>query len=358
MTATVSRTPETGFWLQGNARLLNLSGSLLGAHLAHAGLIMFWAGTTTINEVSRLVPEQPLAEQKLLLLPHLASLGWGVGSGGVVVDTDSYFIIGVLHLVASAVLAAGGLYHIFVCSHDRLHDEPGRAAKFHYEWNDPKKLSFILGHHLIFLGVGALLSATKATSWGGIYDPAIGEVRLITEPNLNPAAIFGYIFGLVDGAWNGQGMVAVDNLEDVVGGHIWIGALEILGGIWHIITKPFGLVTKLLPINGEAILSYSLAGLSLMAFVSAYFIAVNTTVFPVEFYGADRLTASNTQFFLGLLFLGGHVWHAIQGWSGSPQMNQQAEYFQQLSATSGQNQASQISESLEANAEPSPETTS
>jgi photosystem II CP43 chlorophyll apoprotein len=109
-----SRDQEsTGFaWWSGNARLINLSGKLLGAHVAHAGLIVFWA--MNLFEVAHFIPEKPMYEQGLILLPHLATLGYGVGPGGEVVDTFPYFVSGVIHLISSAVLGFGGVYHSLI----------------------------------------------------------------------------------------------------------------------------------------------------------------------------------------------------------------------------------------------------
>ncbi|KYC43126.1 light-harvesting protein [Scytonema hofmannii PCC 7110] len=296
-------------WLVGNARLVDLSGQLLGAHIAHAGLIMFWAGAITVSEVTRFIPNVPMYEQGLILLPHLATLGWGVGFRGEVVDTYPYFVIGILHLVASAVLGAGGLFHVFRGS-ALLYNIGGRAAKFHYEWNDSKKLSLILGHHLIVLGFGAFLLVLKAMFFGGIYDTHLGDVRLISNPTLDPATIFGYLIGMKDGSWTLLGMASVDNLEDAIGGHIWVGLILVAGGIWHIVVQPFSWVRKIFPIdNSDEILSYSLLGLALMSFISAAFVGVNTTVFPIEFYGENRLVMADIQFFLGALAFLGFIWH-------------------------------------------------
>jgi len=77
---------STGFaWWSGNARLINVSGKLLGAHVAHAGLMVFWAGAMILFEVSHFVPEKPLYEQG--------------------------FICMLIHLISSAVLGFGGIYH-------------------------------------------------------------------------------------------------------------------------------------------------------------------------------------------------------------------------------------------------------
>ena len=42
---------------------VNLSGQLLGAHVADAGLQVFWAGAMTLLEVNHLRGEKPLYEQ-------------------------------------------------------------------------------------------------------------------------------------------------------------------------------------------------------------------------------------------------------------------------------------------------------
>jgi len=290
---------STGFaWWAGNARLINLSGKLLGAHVAHAGLIVFWAGAMTLFEVAHFVPEKPLYEQGFILIPHLATLGWGVGPGGEIVDTFPYFVVGVLHLVSSAVLGLGGIYHA-VRGPETLEEY---SAFFGYDWKDKNKMTTIIGIHLILLGCGALLLVLKACVFGGVYDswaPGGGDVRIITNPTLNPARIFGY---LTDTPFGGKGwIIGVDNMEDIIGGHIWIGLICIAGGVWHILTKPFGWARRALIWSGEAYLSYSLGALSLMGFIAAFYVWFNNTAYPSEFYGPTNAEASQAQAFTFLV---------------------------------------------------------
>lgn len=61
---TISRSPLSvqdladSPWWAGNARLTKLSGKLLGAHVAHAGLIVLWAGAMTLFELYHFNPAQ------------------------------------------------------------------------------------------------------------------------------------------------------------------------------------------------------------------------------------------------------------------------------------------------------------
>ncbi|MEM9164520.1 MAG: chlorophyll a/b binding light-harvesting protein, partial [Cyanobacteria bacterium P01_F01_bin.4] len=60
-----SIAPRPVGWWAGNARFINFSGKLLGAHIAHAGLIVLWAGAMTLFELSRYNPELAMYDQGL-----------------------------------------------------------------------------------------------------------------------------------------------------------------------------------------------------------------------------------------------------------------------------------------------------
>ncbi|NEQ68902.1 MAG: chlorophyll a/b binding light-harvesting protein [Symploca sp. SIO2D2] len=329
---TVSGTPmpaekysEDIPWWAGNARLTDLSGRLLGAHVAHGGLIIFWAGAMTLFELSRFDVTEPMYNQGLILLPHLATQGWGVGAGGEIISTYPYFVIGALHLISSAFIGFGGIFHALF-GPPYLHNY---SEFFGYDWKDSNKMTTIIGIHLILLGLGAFLLVAKAMFFRGLYDPGVTDVRVVSHPTLNPLVIFGYLFGAVGKNW----IAGVDNLEDVIGGHIWIGLICLGGGIWHIRTKPFEWVERLFVWSGEAYLAYSLGALALMGFIAAYFVSVNTTVYPEVFYGpalsikldvfpyfsatdstlySSRTWLANAHFWLAFFFLQGHIWHALR----------------------------------------------
>ncbi|CAN6476645.1 unnamed protein product [Victoria cruziana] len=262
-------TTSFAWWAGSNARLINLSGKLLEAHIAHAGLI----GAMNLFEVAHFVPEKPMYEQGLILLPHLATLGWGVGPGGEVVDTFSYFVSGVLHLISSVVLGFGGIYHALLGPETLEESFPF----FSYVWKDRNKMTTILGIHLILLAPGG------------------GYVRRITNLTLSPSIIFGY---LLKSPFGGEGwIVSVGDLEDIIGGHVWLGFIGILGGIWHILTKPFAWACHAFAWSGEAYLSYSLGALSIFDFTTCCFVWFNNTTYLSEFYGPTGPEAFQAQTF-------------------------------------------------------------
>ncbi|WP_320675083.1 chlorophyll a/b binding light-harvesting protein [Prochlorococcus sp. MIT 1341] len=315
-------------WYAGNSGVTNRSGKFIAAHAAHAGLMMFWAGAFTLFELARYDAAIPMGNQGLICLPHLATLGIGGIENGVITDFYECTVIGVLHLIFSGVLGAGGLLHSLKFE-GNLSEANGRPKKFDFKWDDPDKLTFILGHHLIFLGLGAT-QFVEFAKYHGIWDSAKGVVRTI-EPNLSFAAV-----------WNHQAdFLSISSLEDVMGGHAIIALITIAGGAFHIATKQFGEYTSFKGkglLSAESVLSYSLAGAGYMALIAAFWCSTNTTVYPTEFYGevlklnfeffpyftdtAQGLTGeahtarawlANAHFFLGFFFIQGHLWHALRG---------------------------------------------
>jgi photosystem II CP43 chlorophyll apoprotein len=287
-------------WWAGNARFIELTGKFLGAHVAHASLIMFWSGSITLFELSHFVEEKPLYEQGFILLPHLATLGFGVGPGGEITSVYPYFLIGVGHLIASAFLSVGGIYHaIFGPS---LLEETTVAHIFSFVYQDRFRMTAILGAHLGTLGLGALLLWLHGV-YLGVYDTFAsggGDCRLIahTRELLNPYILFRY---LGRAPFTQGWIVSVNNMEDLLAGHYWVGVMLCIGAVLHIVTKPQLLIGRSFTWSAEAYLSYSLSALATCGFIAAIYSWYNNTAYPSEFYGPTGPEASQAQAFTFLV---------------------------------------------------------
>tara|TARA_Y100001968_G_scaffold183133_1_gene167738 strand:- start:10055 stop:11095 length:1041 start_codon:yes stop_codon:yes gene_type:complete len=317
-------------WWAGNSGVTNRSGKFIAAHAAHTGLIAFAAGASTLWELARFDPSVSLGHQSSIFLAHLASIGIGFDETGTIWTGANVASVAIVHLIASMVYGAGGLLHSVYFDSEMQNSDVTQARKFKLEWNNPKNMTFILGHHLIFLGVANI----QFVEWArihGIYDVAQGAVRQV-EYNLNLNAIWNHQFDFL----------SINSLEDVMGGHAFLAFLMISGGALHIAQRT-GEYTKYKGagiLSAEAILSFSLAGIGWMAIVAAFWCAQNTTVYPTEFYGdpliqkftiapywidsgdfsdssaffghSTRAALTNVHYYFGFFFIQGHLWHALR----------------------------------------------
>jgi hypothetical protein len=170
-----------------------------------------------------------MGQQPLIALPHLATLGIGFDADGVLMgDTKPVLAIAIVHLVSSMVLAAGGLLHSLLLPGNLEESEVAKARKFNIEWDNPDKLTFILGHHLIILGFAVILLVEWARVHG-VYDPAIGAVRQV-EYDLNLAEI-----------WNHQTDIHGFETLEKLGFHDWGFDYVLLDFLGDVVCGGFGL---------------------------------------------------------------------------------------------------------------------
>ena len=239
-----------GWWV-GNSVVTNRAGRFIGSHVGHTGIICFATGASCLWELSRFDPSVPMGHQSSIYLSHLASLGIGFDEAGIWTGAG-VATIAIFHLIFSMVYGGAGLAHSLFFDPDLQGGPIGRVDKFKLEWDNPDNMTFILGHHLIFLGVANIWFVEWARVHG-IYDPALGAVSTVFP---------GYgDFGMV---WGHQfDFISIDSLEDVMSGHAFLAFLQITGGAFHIATRQVGEYTKFKGdglLSAEAILSWSLAG--------------------------------------------------------------------------------------------------
>ena len=154
------------------------------------------------------------------------------------------------------------------------------------------------------LGTASLVLFVKSVYINGLYDSwsaGGGDIRLVKETSvtLNP-----YILGryLVRAPFGSEGwIISINNIEDLIGGHYWLGMYLILGSLWHLQTRPLRSIVRGFTWSGEAYLSYSLASLSLCGSIAAVYSWYNNTAYPSEFYGPTGPEASQAQGFTFLV---------------------------------------------------------
>ena len=269
---------------------------------------MLWAGSMVLFELSHFVTEKPVYEQGFIVVPHLSTLALCIDNvgqiapGGEIADVYSYFVSSVLHLISSGILGLGGMYHAII-GPERL-EETSYGFVFGYQWQDRFRVTAILGSHLGTLGSSSLLLFAKAVYLGGLYDTwssGGGDVRLVKDScvTINPLVLGRY---LARAPFGSEGwIISINNLEDLVGGHYWIGVYLIIGSAWHVQTRPIGIVVRGFTWSGEAYLSYSLSAIALCGFVAATYAWYNNTAYPSEFYGPTGPEASQAQSFTFLV---------------------------------------------------------
>ena len=90
-------------------------------------------------------------------------------------------------------------------------------------------------------------------------------------------------------------------MEDLIGGHYWVGISCLIGGVWHIQTRPLGIIVRGFTWSGEAYLSYSLSAIALCGSIAAIYSWYNNTAYPSELYGPTGPEASQAQRFTFLV---------------------------------------------------------
>ena len=262
-------------WWSGNARFIPLSGKFLGAHLVHAGIIIFWSGSMGFFELSHFAQEKPFYEQGSILLPHLATLSFSIGPGGEMLDIYSYFVVGALHMLLSGILALGGLYHSIV-GPETL-EETSYGYAFSYSWQDRYRITTLLGSHLGIIGDASLLLFLKGVSIEGFYDTWAsggGDIRLIKETSVS----------------------LNNNMEDFIGAHYWLGLSFLGGAVWHVQTRALGFIVRGFIWSAESYLAYSLIAITACGYIAAVYSWYNNTVYPSEFFGPTAPEANQTIF--------------------------------------------------------------
>ncbi|WP_299493466.1 photosystem II chlorophyll-binding protein CP47 [Acaryochloris sp. IP29b_bin.137] len=276
-------------WYRVHTVVLNDPGRLLSVHLMHTALVSGWAGSMALYELAKYDPSDPVLNpmwrQGTFVMPVMTRIGvthswsgWTVtgepwvsqpGILGAHLNFFSYEGVILMHILASGLFFLAAVWHWINWDLDVYY--PEGSSEPASDW--PK----VFGLHLLILGIvcfgfgaGHLTGNLGPGMW--VSDPygLTGHVQGVS-PDWRPFAFDPY------------------NPTGLVTHHISAGIALIIGGIFHIVTRPSERLYNALSMgNVETVLSSSVAFVAAAAFVMVGTMWYGSATTPIELFGPTR----------------------------------------------------------------------
>ncbi|AFY86571.1 MULTISPECIES: photosystem II chlorophyll-binding protein CP47 [Chroococcidiopsis] len=268
-------------WYRVHTSVINDPGRLIAVHLMHNALCAGFAGSMLLFELALYDSSDPVLNpmwrQGCFLMPFVARLGvtnswqgWSI-TGESVADPGFW----TFETVAIAHIIFSGLEFLAACWHWVYWD---LATFFDPKTNEPVlDLPRIFGIHLLLAGL--LCFGFGAFHLTGIFGPGMWVS--------DPYGLTGHVQGVAP-VWGAEGFNPY-NPGGVVAHHIAAGIVGIIGGLFHIVTRPPEVLYKALRMgNIEGALASGLAVFFFAGFVACGSMWYGTATTPIELWGPTR----------------------------------------------------------------------
>ncbi|NET31187.1 MAG: photosystem II chlorophyll-binding protein CP47 [Cyanothece sp. SIO1E1] len=274
-------------WYRVHTVVLNDPGRLLAVHLMHTGLVSGWAGSMAFYELATFDPSDPILNpmwrQGMYVMPFMARLGvthswsgWTVNGGswepvGGFLGPDfwSFEGIALAHIVLAGLFFLAAIWHWVYWDLDLFYNE---------QTGEPEiDLPKVFGGHLLLLGILCFGFGTFHLT--GLWGPGMWVS--------DPYGLTGSVQP-VPPDWGPEGFNPF-NPAGITAHHIAAGALLIIGGVFHLVTRPPQRLYQGLRMgNVETALASAIAAVFGAAFVVAATMWYGSATTPIELFGPTR----------------------------------------------------------------------
>ncbi|WAL59782.1 photosystem II chlorophyll-binding protein CP47 [Thermocoleostomius sinensis] len=276
-------------WYRVHTVVLNDPGRLIAVHLMHTALTAGWAGSMALYELAVFDPSHaalnPMWRQGMFVMPFMARLGvtnsWdGWNINGEVVNHPGFWTfetVAILHILLAGLLFLAACWHWVYWDLDLFKDDQSGEPFL--------DLPKIFGIHLLLAGL--LCFGFGAFHLTGIWGPGmwVSDAYGLTG-HIQP----------VKPDWTANGFNPF-NPGGVVAHHIAAGIVGIIGGLFHINTRPSENLYRALRMgNIETVLASGLATFFFAAFVVAGTMWYGSATTPIELFGPTRYQWDSSYF--------------------------------------------------------------